>query len=154
MDSQGSNLLLQILRKAFWNRLKEDLQQTPPKLEGLYNIFEEIDRHLQEICQNHSRPIFIENYREIFDIEFFRQREASGLMSLDFWMPRCNHLYLLLVSLDSMARDASHADAMQKLRDNQTLDGILIFLEHFMTRLLEVVKLYHHVFHSDTEAIS
>lgn len=151
MDSQGSNLLLQILRKAFWSRLKNDLQQIPPKLEGLYSLFEEIDSHLQEICQRHARPTFIENYREIFNIEFFRQREASGLMTIDFWMPRCNHLYLLLTSLDSIARDTNHADAMQKLRENQTLEGILIFLEHFMTRLLEVLELYRHVFSQETK---
>lgn len=146
LDSQVSSVLLQVLRTAFWSRIREALLQTPPDLEGLYALFEEIHTHLHIVA--HRLPGHISTYEDLFDIEFFRIRE-SGMMTIDFWKPRCDCLYELLVAIDSEARQDFHRQAMEKLEQNLTIPGFIEFLEYFMTRLVEIVELYRYVFENN-----
>jgi hypothetical protein len=147
VDSQTSTLLIQTLRRAFWDRIRDQLSALPPQWESLFALFREIRGHLSDLVLRH-RPGWLNEYDDLFDIDFFRQRIASESLSAEFWMPRCLKLSEWLIALDSAAREPQHIAQRDALVHPRvpTLTTFIDFLESFMTRLLEIVHLHQSVF--------
>lgn len=152
VDSQSSTLLLNILRKAFWDRIKEDLFSNPPKYESLFSIFKEIRQHIEHMTKR--QPSILIEYDEIIDIDYFIQRHQHGHLDLEFWNSRLSYIFNLLIQLDSRERETKHRENLQTIQNTITgesnrskqfelcIDG----LAYIMTRLIEIRELYNHVF--------
>lgn len=143
VDSHTSDLLIQTLRRAFWDRLRDQLSAQPPEWDGLFALFTEIRGHLHDLVHRHH-PEWLDDYDDLFDIDFLRQRVLTESLPADFWMPRCLKLSEWLVALDSAAREPHHIAQRDTL--TPSLPTFLDFLEAFMTRLLEIVHLHQEVF--------
>jgi len=152
VDSETSSLLMEILRKAFWDRIKQSIMQEHPDYEPLYSIFNEIRSHLQVIHQR--RPQLLEHYDEIIDIEFFKQRQRHEDLSIQFWFGRLSFLIDILIETDSPERESTHRDYMKNLSDEllsaqsnlEQFEKCMNGLAYMMTRLLEIRQMYDHVF--------
>jgi T-complex protein 11 len=157
VDTETSTLLMQVLRRAFWDRMTADLTSEPPVFKGLFVLLREIREHLETII-GRSRPEWIIDYDEYFDTEFLQQRAAhpASLLTLDFWMPRCEKLAELLIALDSAVRQPHHESMLRDFKNAVAAGGdagkessirpFMGFLEYFMTRLLELVQTHQAVF--------
>lgn len=144
VDSQASEVLLQTLRKAFWDRLITDLKNIPPIYDGLVAIFQENKEHLQHIGRFHSS--IQTEADELLDIEFLQQRLQDPSLSLDFWKPRILACLDWLIQLDSFEREASHRLKLKDIQENPSLENYMNGLAYFTTRLLEIRQMYNHVY--------
>jgi hypothetical protein len=145
VDSEFSEVLMDTLRKAFWDRLKEALFKEPPDFEPLYAIFKEIREHLVHITSH--RPEFLVNYDDMIDIEYFNQRQQYEQLGVEFWLSRLEFIFELLIRLDSAEREKSHKEAFQKIKAIASFESCIEGLAYLMNRLLEIGKLYDSVFH-------
>ena len=154
VDSQTSNVLINILRKAFWDRLKESLFQTPPDYEPLNSIFIEMRNHIHHITR--SRPDLIAEFDEIIDMDFIRMRQDNNTTDVEFWKGRLDYLMNILIRLDSIERQPQHQaylrEAYNRMQNCTIMKEIyelcIEVLAHIMTRLLEIREMYDHVFPS------
>lgn len=154
VDSETSTLLMDILRKAFWDRIKQSILQEQPDYEPLYSIFNEIRTHLEVIHQR--RPQLLAHYDEMIDIEFFKQRQIYEDLSIQFWFGRLSFLIDILVETDSPDKESNHKDYLQQLSNEilsaqnklQQFEYCINGLAYMMTRLLEIRQMYEHVFSS------
>jgi len=154
VDSETSTLLIDILRRAFWNRIKEGLSKDEPDFEPLYSIFNEIRSHLHKIHQR--RPQILQQYDEIIDIEFFKHRQRHNDLSIQFWFTRLSFLIDILVETDSSEKESNHRDFLDKISKDilasqdtvQQLELCINGLAYMLTRLLEIGDMYEHVFSS------
>ena len=154
VDSGTSSLLIEILRKAFWDRIKDSLFKSEPDYEPLFSIFVEIREHLVAIHQR--RPNILAQYDEIIDIEYFKQRQRYEILDVSFWMSRLTFLIDILIEMDSPNKESKHKDYLQKIsKDIEQANNKKLQFEHcidglayIMTRLLEIRELYDHVFAS------
>ena len=152
VDSQTSELLITILRKAFWDRIKEKLFQTPPDYEPLNSIFTEIREHIQHITR--ARPNIMIEFDDIMDMDFIRMRQANQSTDLPFWKNRLDYLMDILIKLDSLERKPQHEaylkDAYERMQNCSIIKDFyeicIEVLAHMMTRLLEIREMYDHVF--------
>ena len=152
VDSQTSDVLINILRKAFWDRLKESIFQTPPDYEPLNSIFIEMRTHIHHIT--HARPDLINEFDEIMDMDFIRMRQENNSTDIEFWKGRLDYLMNILIRLDSIERQSQHqsylAETYNRMQNcTVTKDFYEICIEvlaYIMTRLLEIREMYDHVF--------
>lgn len=147
MDSAFSEVLIETLRRAFWDRLKASLLTEPPDFEPLYALFVEIREHLDHIHQR--RPNLIEHFDDMIDIQYFKQRQEHQPLSLDFWMSRLEYLFDLLLKIDSAERESQHKSILDDLKNKNTLEACIDGLAHLMNRLLEIRKMYDAVFNPE-----
>lgn len=158
VDSHTSELLIQVLRRAFWDRILANVMMNPPQLDDLYALFREIREHLQTLI-GARHPGWLEDYDDYFDIDFLKQRtETSSILTLEFWKPRCEKLAELLIALDSSARQPQHEAMIARFHTDIIPDAVstddathsilpfMHFIEYFMTRLLEIVHIHQAVF--------
>jgi hypothetical protein len=146
VDSSTSHVLAHTLRRAFWDKLRGEWAATPPVCEGLWSLLREIRGHLETLV-GRSRPEWLREYDEYFDMEFLQQRAAQhgAFMTAAFWAPRCAFLMEVLIGIDSAERQTKHEamwEAFKKKQiENTDATSYTEFLEYFMTRLLEIVHL-------------
>lgn len=154
VDSETSTLLMDILRKAFWDRIKQSILQEQPDYEPLYSIFNEIRTHLQVVYQR--RPQILAHYDEIIDVEFFKQRQRHEELSIQFWLGRLSFLIDILIEIDSPEKESYHKNYLQNLSTEilsapsklHQFEHCINGLAYMMTRLLEIRQMYEHVFSS------
>ena len=151
VDSQASDILLQTLRKAFWDRMTTDLKSTPPKYDGLMAIFQENKEHLQHIGRVHSS--IQTEIDELLDVDFLQQRLTDPSLSLEFWKPRILACLNWLIQLDSFEREASHRSKLKELEEHPSLETYMEGLAYFTTRLLEIRQMVDHVFQNLNSAL-
>ena len=146
VDSQVSELLIQTLRTAFWDQLKSHLQETPPNYNPLFSILLEIRGHLEIMTQRH--PDILNEFDEYMDIEFMKQRLKQGSFTFDFWIPRIDFLFRLLIHLDSLEKEPKHKNYLKTFHKEPTINSCIECLAYFTNRLLEIKEMYQHVFSS------
>lgn len=149
LDSETSNLLLETLRKAFWNRLKEELFSESPNFEPLYAIFREIRDHLAHLTSR--KPNLLIRYDDMIDINYFIERQNHQLLNLAFWLSRLEYIFEILIEIDSMEREKHHQETLEKIRNEPSMESCIDGLAYLMNRLLEIRKLYDGVFNSSEE---
>lgn len=147
IDSEFSDVLLETLRKAFWNRLKEGLFKEPPDFEPLYAIFREIREHLAHLTTR--RPNILLVYDDMIDIEYFIQRQEHQFLDIDFWISRLDVIFDIIMEIDSVERETHHREALQKTKATPSFETCIDGLAYIMNRLLEIRKLYDNVFNSE-----
>jgi hypothetical protein len=143
VDSSTSHVLAQTLRRAFWDKLGAEWSATPPVCDGLWSLLKEIRGHLETLV-GRSRPEWLREYDEYFDMAFLQQRAAQpgAFMTAAFWAPRCAFLQEILIGLDSAERQTKHEAVWESLKkQEESFIFYTEFLEYFMTRLLEIVHL-------------
>lgn len=151
-DSETSEVLIDILRRAFWDRIIKDIASENPNYESLYSVFREIREHLEIIHRN--RPHIIEQYNDIIDIDFFRERHLTNNMDLQFWEERLGFLMKCLIETDSIEKEKQHFEILNNLNNKiieckneiETIEVCIECLAYITTRLLEIRQLYEHVF--------
>jgi len=149
VDSEFSEVLLETLRKAFWNRLKEGLFKEPPEFEPLYAIFREIREHLAHLTSR--KPNILVRYDDMIDIEYFIERQKHQLLDLTFWLSRLEYIFEILIEIDSIERGKHHQDALEKIKNAISMESCIDGLAYLINRLLEIRKLYDGVFNSSEE---
>lgn len=152
VDSQTSDVLINVLRTAFWDRVKEALFQTPPDYEPLNSIFIEMRTHIHHITQ--ARPQLITEFDDMMDMDFIRMRQENQSTDITFWKTRLDYLMDILIRLDSIERQSQHQaylkEAYERMQNCTIVKDFyeicLEVLAHIMTRLLEIREMYDHVF--------
>lgn len=149
VDSKTSTLLQEVLRKAFWDRMKQGLSADPPEFDPLFSIFKEIQEHLTVITR--FRPYIVQEFKDIFDVEFIQQQQQHGTIPADFWIQRIYYLFNLLIQLDSIEREKQHhekEESFTKQISNHVEDHISLCVDtlaYITTRILEIREFYEHV---------
>lgn len=152
IDSKTSHLLQEVLRKAFWDRIKEGLLANPPEFAPLFSIFQEIQEHLSIITR--FRPHIIEHFKDVFDIEFMQQQQQYGEIPIQFWIQRIHYLFDILIPFDSMEKEASHREHQTRFTEELSTMSVTVekvslcidILAYITTRILEIRQLYEHVY--------
>jgi len=150
IDSQSSTLLLETLRKAFWDKVKDNLfKDTIPNYEPIFAIFNEMRCHI-DFIHNKRSDILIQ-YDKIIDIEYFKQRHKYANLDISFWLRRLEFLIDLLIQLDDgIIKEREHIMFLKKIKDeiefaiNERFqfESCINGLAYIMTRLLELREIY------------
>jgi len=104
------------LELAFWNRIRDDLQATPPSLNSLLSVIDEM-RDIFMVLWTHSQVSRLPHAQsrqewimDLLDIEFIKQRGAAAITTgdLSFWRLRCEAMLDALCEVDSPAAEEEH----------------------------------------------
>ncbi|KAG6798669.1 T-complex protein 11-like protein 1 isoform X1 [Apis mellifera caucasica] len=107
----------EIMHKAFWNLLAEQLEEDPPNYTQALVLLKEIKETLDELVLPHHAKIR-ENLREILDVDLIRQQAENGV--LDF-----HHYAQYVISIMSKVCAPVRDEKIREL--NQKTDVIEIF---------------------------
>lgn len=152
VDSSTSRLLQDILRTAFWDRVKESLLEDPPQFASLFSIFQEIQDHIQAMTK--SRPDILTIYQEVMDVEFMKQIQEHGYIETSFWVHRIEYLVDVLIQLDSAEREPFHLQQKdtflqaisQNAIDTHTIVHTCIDILAYITiRMIEIREVYDRI---------
>jgi len=144
-ESSTVEQIKRTLALAFWNLVREDIQQQPPIMDRIFSVFGDIRQHLVYICSENSR--IIEEFDDIMDPQFVAQIYQDR--SAEFWTSRCSFLIRTLGALDSQHMEAVHTDWWKAVRDSAaddhagTINACIHCLSYFMDhieKLHEIVK--------------
>ncbi|XP_012350121.1 T-complex protein 11-like protein 1 isoform X1 [Apis florea] len=107
----------EIMHKAFWNLLAEQLEEDPPNYTQALVLLKEIKETLDELVLPHHAKIR-ENLKEILDVDLIRQQAENGV--LDF-----HHYAQYVISIMSKVCAPVRDEKIREL--NQKTDVIEIF---------------------------
>jgi hypothetical protein len=151
MDTKMSEILIDVLRKAFWDKIIENLVSNPPSYESLIVVFDELMEHIKIV--HHKRPEIIEKFNDIIDTEYFRETQNKKSFNVNFWKPRIYQLSELLIESDSSSIKEYHYEFFRSLEDTfmkatNNKEHIELFVNgiaYICTRFMEIRDLYEKI---------
>jgi hypothetical protein len=153
MDTKMSEILIDVLRKAFWDKIIENLTLDPPSYESLIVVFDELMENIKVVHNN--RPEIIEKYEDIIDTEYFIDTQNKKPFNVNFWKPRIYQLSELLIESDSLSSKEYHYDFFRNLEETfmkatNNKEHIELFVNgiaYICTRFMEIHDLYEKILH-------
>lgn len=142
------------LERAFWNRIRDDLQATPPSLDSLLPVIDEM-RDIFMVLWTHSQVSRLPHAQsrqewimDLLDIEFIKQRGIDAITTgdLSFWRLRCEAMLDALCEVDSPAAEEEHR-AWIVAHPITDFDAAVATFAYTISKLTALYKLFLQVQH-------
>ncbi|XP_066585713.1 T-complex protein 11-like protein 1 isoform X2 [Prorops nasuta] len=115
----------EIMHKAFWDLLAEQINEDPPNYTQALILLKEIKDSLDELVLPHHRKIK-ENIKEVLDVELIQQQAEKGVLDFHHY---ANYVISIMSKVCAPVRDEKMKELMQKTDVIEIFKGIMDILQ-------------------------
>lgn len=115
----------EIMHKAFWNLLAEQLDEDPPIYTQAFILLKEIKDTLDELVLSHHSKIK-ENIKEVLDIDLIQQQAEKGVLDFRHY---ANYIISIMGKVCAPVRDEKIQELKEKEDVIETFKGIMEALQ-------------------------
>ncbi|OAD55150.1 T-complex protein 11-like protein 1 [Eufriesea mexicana] len=115
----------EIMHKAFWNLLSEQLAEDPPNYTQALILLKEIKETLDELVLPHHAKIR-ENLREVLDVDLIKQQAENGVLDFHHY---AQYVISIMSKVCAPVRDEKIRELSQKTDVIEIFKGIMEILQ-------------------------
>lgn len=124
-DTSFHGRVKEIMHKAFWDLLAEQLAEDPPDYSQALVLLKEIKESLEElVLPQHSR--IKENIREILDLDLFKQQADKGVLDFQHY---ARYIIFIMSKICAPIRDEKLKELSQQEDIIEMFKGVMEFLQ-------------------------
>lgn len=144
MDEAFVEIVKEQLKRAFWQKMKEDL----PDITGVLDVLGEVRKKLDVVAPAMERETLLTLYDEMIDIEYIKQLHGLGATDATFWKNKCQFLKEMLDKLDSSDRKLLLEDMWKEIVAgfDGTFGVLIDFLAYVTERMEDLMNMKMAVF--------
>lgn len=147
-ESATVDQIKRTLARAFWDMVRDDIDQDPPAMDRVFSVFKDIREKLVCILRSDDNEI-VADYDDLLDPGFVAQVYAGTSDHVQFWMQRCDLLIRILVQLDSIVMQGVHEEWWRNVREraiashafSDVIDACVSCLAYFMSHIEDLLEL-------------
>ncbi|XP_018406006.1 PREDICTED: T-complex protein 11-like protein 1 isoform X1 [Cyphomyrmex costatus] len=124
-DGSFHRRVKEIMHKAFWNLLAEQLAEDPPDYSHALILMKEIKESLDELVPPHNAKIK-ENIREVLDLDLIKQQAEKGVLDFHHYG---QYIISIMSKICAPVRDEKIRELSQQVDIVETFKGIMELLQ-------------------------
>ncbi|XP_039302319.1 T-complex protein 11-like protein 1 isoform X2 [Solenopsis invicta] len=124
-DGSFHRRVKEIMHKAFWNLLAEQLAKDPPDYSQALILMKEIKESLDELVPPHNVRIK-ENIREVLDLELIKQQAEKGVLDFHHY---AQYIITIMSKICAPIRDDKIKELSQQIDVIETFKGVMELLQ-------------------------
>ncbi|KAL0109409.1 hypothetical protein PUN28_014466 [Cardiocondyla obscurior] len=124
-DGSFHRRVKEIMHKAFWNLLAEQLAEDPPDYSHALVLMKEIKESLDELVPPHNSRIK-ENIREVLDLDLIKQQAEKGVLDFHHY---AQYIISVMGKICAPVRDEKIRELSQQVDVVETFKGVMELLQ-------------------------
>ncbi|XP_011633237.1 T-complex protein 11-like protein 1 isoform X1 [Pogonomyrmex barbatus] len=124
-DGSFHRRVKEIMHKAFWNLLAEQLAEDPPDYSHALVLLKEIKETLDELVPPHNSRIK-ENIREVLDLDLIKQQAEKSVLDFRHY---AQYIISIMGKICAPVRDEKIAELSQQIDIVETFKGVMEVLQ-------------------------
>ncbi|XP_018341083.1 PREDICTED: T-complex protein 11-like protein 1 isoform X2 [Trachymyrmex septentrionalis] len=124
-DGSFHRRIKEIMHKAFWNLLAEQLAEDPPDYSHALVLIKEIKESLDELVPLHNAKIK-ENIREVLDLDLIKQQAEKGVLDFHHYG---QYIISIMNKICAPVRDDKIKELSQQVDIVETFKGVMELLQ-------------------------
>ncbi|KAG5322453.1 T11L1 protein, partial [Pseudoatta argentina] len=124
-DGSFHRRVKEIMHKAFWNLLAEQLAEDPPDYSHALVLMKEIKESLDELVPLHNAKIK-ENIREVLDLDLIEQQAEKGVLDFHHYG---QYIISIMSKICAPVRDEKIRELSQQVDIVETFKGVMELLQ-------------------------
>ncbi|KAG5312775.1 T11L1 protein, partial [Acromyrmex insinuator] len=124
-DGSFHRRVKEIMHKAFWNLLAEQLAEDPPDYSHALVLMKEIKESLDELVPLHNAKIK-ENIREVLDLDLIKQQAEKGVLDFHHYG---QYIISIMSKICAPVRDEKIRELSQQVDIVETFKGVMELLQ-------------------------
>ncbi|XP_033216068.1 T-complex protein 11-like protein 1 isoform X2 [Belonocnema kinseyi] len=124
-DSTLHKKVKEIMHKAFWTLLEEQLKEDPPNYTQALVLLKEIKETLDELVLPHHKKIR-ENINEVLDVDLIKQQAEKGVLDFQHY---AGYVISMMSKVCAPVRDEKIKELSQSTDVIETFKGIMEILQ-------------------------
>ncbi|KYQ54507.1 T-complex protein 11-like protein 1, partial [Trachymyrmex zeteki] len=124
-DGSFHRRVKEIMHKAFWNLLAEQLAEDPPNYSHALVLMKEIKESLDELVPPHNARIK-ENIREVLDLDLIKQQAEKGVLDFHHYG---QYIISIMSKICAPVRDEKIRELSQLVDIVETFKGVMEVLQ-------------------------
>ncbi|XP_028050230.1 T-complex protein 11-like protein 1 isoform X1 [Monomorium pharaonis] len=124
-DGSFHRRVKEIMHKAFWNLLAEQLAQDPPDYSQALVLMKEIKESLDELVPPYNTRTK-ENIREVLDLDLIKQQAEKGVLDFDHY---AQYIISIMSKICAPVRDDKIKELSKQVDVIETFKGVMELLQ-------------------------